>query len=74
MEVDAKSPGSNPGVGVRPQSRDARIDSSMFVLKIGARSMEGTNDEGEGDENIDYAIRLKKYMDIYRNNTGCQIS
>jgi len=32
--------------------------------------MEGTNDEGEGDENIDYAIRLKKYMDIYRNNTG----
>ena len=46
----------------------------MFVLKIGARSMEGTNDEGEGDENIDYAIRLKKYMDIYTNNTGCQIS
>jgi len=66
--------GSNPGVGVRPKSTDALIDSSMFVINAGNKDMEPTNKgekyEGEGDKNIDYAYRAQKYLDVYNNTKG----
>jgi len=50
---------NNPGVGVRPYNNDKRIDSSMFVFYS---QEEIDNDykrksKGEGDKNMDYAIR-----------------
>lgn len=70
-EQEASIIGNNPGVGVRPQSTDALIDSAMFVLKAGNKDMRPTNkgqkDEGEGDKNIDYAYRMQKYLTQYTN-------
>jgi len=61
--------GTNPGVGIRPSNTDKRIDSSMFVLKVGDSTTKPTEPgDGEGEKNIDYAIRtrnfLKKYEDV----------
>jgi len=67
--LDSGLIGSNPGLGLRPVSTDKRIDSSMIVLKIGDTNMKPTNPDGEGDENIDYAVRAKKYIDLYTNVT-----
>jgi len=64
--------GNNPGVGLRPQSTDKLIDSSMIVLAVGEKDMVPTNPEGEGDKNIDYATRMKKFMDKYEDTTGLQ--
>jgi len=68
--LDSSLIGSNPGLGLRPQPTDQRIDSSMFVLKIGDTDQKPTDEDGEGDKNIDYAIRAKKFMDKYTNITG----
>lgn len=57
--------GDNPGVGLRPKNSDERIDSQMFVLKIGEKSRIPSHKEGEGDTNADYAQRLKNFLDIY---------
>merc|ERR1712212_566412 len=64
--------GNNPGVGLRPQSTDKLIDSSMIVLSVGEKDREPTNLEGEGNKNIDYAVRMKKFMDKYDDTTGLQ--
>jgi len=62
--------GDNPGVGLRPQSNDKRIDSSIIVLNVGDKNLNPTNFEGEGDRNIDYSVRMKKFMDKYEETTG----
>jgi len=64
--------GNNPGVGLRPQSTDKLIDSSMIVLSVGEKDSTPTNLEGEGNKNIDYAVRAKTFMDKYSNTTGLQ--
>ena len=58
------------GVGLRPQSTDKLIDSSMIVLGVGEKSMEPTNEDGEGDKNVDYAVRMRKLLDAYDNTEG----
>ena len=58
------------GVGLRPQSTDELIDSSMIVLAVGEKDMTPTNPEGEGNKNIDYAVRMKKFMDKYDDTEG----
>jgi len=66
--------GVNPGVGVRPQNADKKIDSQMFVLKKADTNTVPTNvgyvDEGEGELNADYAARMKKYMYVYSEPIG----
>jgi len=61
--------GTNPGVGLRPQNTDKRIDSQMFVLKKSETSKiptnEGKDNEGEGDLNADYAARMRKFLAVY---------
>lgn len=69
---DASIIGSNPGLGIRPSSTDERIDSSIFSLEIGDRNTTETNEDGEGDKNIDYAVRLRKYMKMYNDTTDLQ--
>jgi len=64
--------GSNPGLGLRPSSTDKRIDSSMFILEIGDRNKTATDEDGEGDKNIDYAVRVRKYMEMYNNTKDLQ--
>jgi len=58
--------GSNPGVGLRPQNSDKRIDSQMFILQAGDKNMVPTNAEGEGDFNADYATRMDNFLAPYR--------
>jgi len=66
--------GVNPGVGVRPQNPDKKIDSQMFVLNKTDTNQEPTNyrtdDEGEGELNADYATRMKKFLTVYNEPTG----
>jgi len=64
--------GSNPGVGFRPQSRDKLIDSSMIALAVGDKDRKPTNPEGEGNKNIDYAVRIQRFMDQYNSTEGLQ--
>merc|ERR1711887_502325 len=71
-EQGASIIGNNPGVGLRPQSTDRLIDSSMIVLSVGEKDMEPTNPEGEGNKNIDYAVRMRKFMEKYQDTTGMQ--
>lgn len=70
--LDASIIGSNPGLGLRPASRDKLIDSSMIVLNIGDTNTVPTNEDGEGDRNIDYAVRASKYMKMYENIEGLE--
>ena len=58
---------------MRPQSSDELIDSSMIVLSVGEKDGVPTNPEGEGNKNIDYAVRMKKFMDKYDDTTGKKI-
>jgi len=58
--------GSNPGVGLRPQNSDKRIDSQMFILQAGDTNKVPTNADGEGDYNADYATRMHKFLAPYR--------
>jgi len=60
--------GANPGVGLRPVNTDKLIDSQMFVLTEGDTNETPTNPEGEGPLNIDYAVRLKKFLNVYEEN------
>jgi len=64
--------GKNPGVGLRPGPTDKRIDSQMFFLNSSDASYE-SSEGGEGDRNIDYAVRMrnnieKYYSKQYNNN------
>jgi len=68
--LDASIIGNNPGLGLRPASTDERIDSAIIMLKIGERDGKPTNPEGEGDKNIDYAVRAEKYMKMYNDTSG----
>eukprot|EP00092_Neocalanus_flemingeri_P020649 GFUD01022374.1.p1 GENE.GFUD01022374.1~~GFUD01022374.1.p1 ORF type:complete len:337 (-),score=67.02 GFUD01022374.1:496-1506(-) len=63
--MEASIIGTNPGVGLRPASTNKRIDSQMFVLKKGDTNKVGTDEHGEGDLNIDYAIRMQKFLEVY---------
>jgi len=68
--MDQSIIGTNPGVGLRPQNTDKKIDSQMFVLKAGDTNLIPTNanrtDEGQGDTNVDYAARLQKFLEVYK--------
>jgi len=61
--------GINPGLGVKPANQDQRIDSGMFILATDGPAATSTDPSknkkgelGEGDKNIDYAERLKKFI------------
>jgi len=60
--------GDNPGVGLRPKNSDERIDSQMFVLQQGERSIYPSHPEGEGDTNADYARRMEKFLEVYETD------
>merc|ERR1719315_854858 len=66
--------GVNPGVGLRPQNADKKIDSQMFVLRKAdineVPTNEGRPDEGEGELNADYAARMKKFLEVYNEPIG----
>jgi len=62
--------GINPGVGIRPLNRDSRIDSNMFMLQEGDNNMVPTTKDGEGDLNIDYAVRAESFMKVYSKASG----
>merc|ERR1712013_801939 len=66
--------GANPGVGLRPQNADAKIDSQMFVLKKNdinkTPTNEGKDNVGEGELNADYAARMSKFMAVYNDALG----
>jgi len=68
--LDKSMIGSNPGLGLRPTMPESRIDSSLYVLKAASEDMEPSNESGEGDKNVDYAIRMKQFLDRYGNDTG----
>ena len=40
------------------------------MLNVGDKNLNPTNFEGEGDRNIDYSVRMKKFMDKYEETTG----
>lgn len=65
--------GINPGVGIRPAPTDKRIDSHLYFLKSQDTSFNATNDDGEGDENIDNAVRMFKFFKkTYEDDAGLQ--
>lgn len=68
--LDKSIIGSNPGVGLRPVMTDKLIDSSMYQLKAADSDHIPTTEAGEGDKNIDYAVRAKLFMDLYNNTEG----
>merc|ERR1711970_1005402 len=61
--------GKTPGVGMRPHPTDERIDSQMFYLKRSDPDENPTNSLGEGDKNIDYAVRLRNYREKHYNDS-----
>jgi len=67
--LDESIIGTNPGVGIRPSSTDKRIDSAMFQLKAADSDNITTDANGEGDKNVDYAMRAFKYLELYKNTT-----
>lgn len=68
--LDESLIGSNPGLGMRPRMPDSQIDSSLYLLAAGSEDMEQTNEEGEGLKNVDYAVRMKHFLERYENTTG----
>jgi len=72
--MDKSIIGTNPGVGLRPQNTDKLIDSQMFVLKAQDTNViptnEGRDNEGQGNTNVDYAARLRKFLKIYKTPAG----
>jgi len=70
-KLDESIIGTNPGVGIRPSNTKELVDSSMFVIKVGDSSKKPTGDgDGEGNKNIDYAIRTRNYLDKYKITDG----
>ena len=57
-------------MGIRPLNRDSRIDSNMFMLQEGDNNMVPTTKDGEGDLNIDYAVRAESFMKVYSKASG----
>lgn len=68
--LDGSLIGSNPGVGIRPTNRDARIDSSIFLLETASKDPTPTDKMGDGDKNADWARRMEIFMEKYGNNSG----
>jgi len=62
--------GENPGVGIRPLNRDVRIDSNMFKLQLNDENNVPTDEDGEGDLNIDYAKRAQKFLKVYESEVN----
>jgi len=62
--------GKNPGLGIRPGPTDVRIDSHMYFINSTDKDWEPTDDDGEGDKNVDYAVRMQKYMESNYNSTA----
>lgn len=60
--LDSSRIGVNPGVGMRPAPTDKNIDSQMLYLNKSSDNMKETNDDGEGNLNIDYAVRMRNYI------------
>lgn len=60
--LDSSMIGMNPGVGLRPAPSDKNIDSQMFYLKKSSANMTATDEFGEGELNIDYAVRMENYI------------
>jgi len=57
--------GDNPGVGLRPNTSDQRVDSSLYLFNLQDTKTEPTNEWGEGDLNADFARRMDLFMKKY---------
>jgi len=68
--LDGSLIGGHPGVGMKPGMTTERVDSSLYVMAAGSEDEVPTNDDGEGDKNVDYAVRLQKFFERYDNTTG----
>jgi len=73
-KLDGSLIGVNPGVGIRPLNRDSRIDSNMFVLQYIDSNTIPTDKDGEGDLNIDYAIRAEKFLEVYKHEVDSSLN
>jgi len=70
--LDKSIIGTNPGVGLRPIMTDKLIDSSMYQMRSADSDWTPTTTKGEGNKNIDYAVRAKLFMDLYNETTGLE--
>jgi len=70
--LDESLIGMNPGLGLRPKMAEAQISSSLYVMAAGGENLTPTNDEGEGEENIDHAVRLRHFLDTYKDTAGLE--
>jgi len=68
--LDESLIGSNPGVGMKPAMYDEKIDSSMYVFNPNDDDQTPTDKDGEGPKNIDYVVRMEKYLEKYDNKKG----
>merc|ERR1711973_298230 len=48
---------------------DARIDSILYMLSAGSDDEKPTNPEGEGEKNVDFAVRYRDFLSTYGNET-----
>ena len=58
------------GVGIRPLNQDSRIDSNLFKLQLVDDNRVLTDEDGEGDLNIDYARRAEKFLEVYKSEVN----
>lgn len=63
--------GTNPGLGLRPEQRDEKIDSSMILVSENAPA-DQKNSGGlfQTATNADWAARLDKYVAHFDNTSG----
>jgi len=67
-QLDQGLIGVDPGVAIRPSNPNFRIESQMIVLKANDESSIPSNEDGEGDTNADYAVRLGRFLQQYDKN------
>jgi len=68
--LDESLIGSNPGVGIKPVMYDEKIDSSMYVFDVSDDDQTPTDKDGEGPKNIDYVVRMQKFLEKYDKTDG----
>jgi len=64
--------GDNPGVGLRPNTSDKRIDSSLYLFKLEDTKTTPTTEYGEGDLNVDFATRMQLFLNKYDNTDNLE--
>jgi len=69
-QLDESLIGSNPGVGIKPVMYDEKIDSSMYTFYLDDKDNTPTDKDGEGPKNIDYSVRMKKFLEKYDKKKG----